>query len=605
MTIASLTTSRLGARSSDWLESFARFAQRHRNAWPAVGIVIATVVAYHFTLSSFFDFLSRDTPLAYLPLLPLFCIGIAIVTAKRYGTARTPIQDRQIDFLIGVPVILVALALITIAPAIASAYYWTDRADVVSLALFAFGATTLAYGITWAWRLRASFIFLLLMWPALYLHLLSPVMQQFADWTNSALALVVQHLPLGVVADPSAQTVIVSPPHAAPVTISIVSACSGANSVLGFALIGGAILTTMSGGRGRKLLWWITGMVLCFVFNLLRLLSIVGISALGHSGFALGGYHAVIGLVLFAIAVVVMLYALPLFGLHSKDAVQEIGRAAKPTAPTPKLADLVAQSAAGTASMSVMAPRTAVPTARASRAPRRRAARRRIAIGLVCAFTAIVALADHGLQPYAAFEDGTGSPTVHPFGINSAPAGWQVEQIAEYPWVTQYFGSNATWLRYLVTRPGSGNVAYADVILTDDKGSLDTYSVQNCFLFHNYDVRTAERVDLGNGVVGLLLNYSDPSTNSRWATMSWAWPVNNKGETYYERINLTSSPVQGSGLQPGIARPGGLEQLLLDLLNGVSGGRNDPAAVPLFHNVDDNLEGEAYGLVGHAVKLAP
>src|SRR5438270_13525530 len=134
MSIASLTASRFGARSSQWLESFVRFAQRYRRAWPAVGIVIATVVAYHFTLASFFDFLSRDTPLAYLPLLPLFCLGIAIVTAKRYAKAP-PIQDRQIDFLIGVPLIVLALALITLAPAIASAYYWTDRADVVSLAL--------------------------------------------------------------------------------------------------------------------------------------------------------------------------------------------------------------------------------------------------------------------------------------------------------------------------------------------------------------------------------------------------------------------------------------------------------------------------------------
>ena len=602
MTIASLTSSRLGARSSDSVDGFVRFAQRYRQAWPAVGIVIATIVAYHFTLSSFFDFLSRDTPLAYLPLLPLFCIGIAIVTAKRYGTARKPIQDRQIDFLIGVPVIIVALALITIAPAIASAYYWTDRADVVSLALFAFGATTLAYGITWAWRLRASFVFLLLMWPALYLHLLSSVLQKFADWTNAALALLVVHLPFGVsLGAPGSGTVIVNPQHAAPVSIVISSACSGANSVLGFALIGGAILTTMGGGRGRKLLWWISGMALCFVFNLLRLLSIVGLSALGQSTFALGGYHAVIGLILFAIAVVVMLYALPLFGLHPRESVMDPSAAPRPAAPPPNLSEMVTQSVTTTSPMSVMSPPPAAP---AVKAPKPRRVRRRVAIGLVCTFTAIVALADHGLQPYAAFEDGTGAPTVHPFGVNSAPSGWQIQQIAEYPWVTQYFGENATWFRYLVSRPGSTNVSYADVILTDDKGSLDTYSVQNCFLFHNYDVRTAERMDLGNGVVGLLLNYSDPSTNSRWATMSWAWPVNNKGETYYERINLTSSPVQGSGLQPGIARPGGLEQLLLDLLNGVSGGRNDPAAVPLFHNVDDNLEGEAYGLVGHAVKLA-
>ena len=121
-----------------------RFAQRHRDAWPAVAIIVATVAAYHFTLTSLFDFLRLDTPLAYLPLLPLFCIGIAMITARRFEQAKRPIQDRQIDFLVGIPMVVLALLLITLAPVIASAYYWSDRADVVSLALFAAGATPVA-----------------------------------------------------------------------------------------------------------------------------------------------------------------------------------------------------------------------------------------------------------------------------------------------------------------------------------------------------------------------------------------------------------------------------------------------------------------------------
>jgi len=603
MSIASLTASRFGVRSTDWVRRFVKFANRHRQAWPAVGIVIATVVAYHFTLASFFDFLSRDTPLAYLPLLPLFCLGIAIVTAKRYAKAP-PIKDRQTDFLIGIPLIVLALALITVAPAIASAYYWTDRADVVSLALFACGATIIGYGITWAWRLRASFVFLLLMWPALYLHLLNSVMQKFADWTNAAIAVIVVHLPLGVtLGAPGSGEVIVNPAHMAPVPIQISSACSGANSVLGFALIGGAVLTTMGGGKGRKLLWWITGMALCFVFNIVRLLSIVALSAMGHSTFALGGYHAVIGLILFAVAVVVMLYALPLFGLQPREAVQERARAVT-KAVSSKASSLLATHLPSTQAPAAAQSSTLVSRPAAQSSRRVRVTRKRLAIGLVAVFTMIVALADHGLQPYAAFEDGTGAPTVRVFGMQSGLPGWGVIETNTYPWVTQYYGDNATWNRYQITRPGSTGVAYADVVLTDDKGSLDTYNVQNCFLFHNYDIRTAERIDLGYGVTGLLLNYTDPSVNQRWATVSWAWPVAYKGTTYYERVNLTSSPYSGTQA-PGDQRPGdGLQQILLDLLNGLSGARDDPKAKPMFHNIDNNLTSEAYLLVGRTVKAA-
>ncbi len=130
MSSASLSTG-VGQRRSGWLTRSGQFAQRHREAWPAAGIVIATLVAYHFTLLSLFDFLSLETPLAYLPLLPIFCIGIAVITANRYAHAPKPIMDRQIDFLVGIPLVVIALLLITLAPVIASTYYWTDRADVV------------------------------------------------------------------------------------------------------------------------------------------------------------------------------------------------------------------------------------------------------------------------------------------------------------------------------------------------------------------------------------------------------------------------------------------------------------------------------------------
>jgi hypothetical protein len=222
--------------------------------------------------------------------------------------------------------------------------------------------------------------------------------------------------------------------------------------------------------------------------------------------------------------------------------------------------------------------------------------------------TVVVAIADHGLQPYAAFDDGSGSPTVKPFNqLTSAPSkNWTIFENATYTWATEYFGADATWVRYEVTPPGGG-VSWADVVLTDDKGSLDAYNLENCFLFHDYDIVTSERIDLGGGVYGLLLNYHDPAENQNWASVSWAWPVNYKGTTYYERIDLTSSPLGGVGTGntaavPGVAQPSfGIQDLFLDLLNGVSGGHNDPNAAKLYAKVDTSLESTAAQLVAHTV----
>jgi len=596
MSSASLSSA-VGRRTGGWLERSTQFAQRHREAWPAVGIVIATLAAYHFTLLSLFDFLRLETPLAYLPLLPIFCIGIAVITANRYAHAPKPIMDRQIDFLVGIPLVIVALLLITLAPVIASTYYWTDRADVVSMAMFAAGATIIAYGITWFWRLKAAFLFLLLMWPALYLHLMAGVMQSFSNWTNAMMAQVVHHLPLGASLGSNAGDVIINQANGSPLTISIGSACSGADTVLGFALVGGAVLTVLGGGKGRKLLWWVAGMVLAFALNILRLTSIIALAHAGHPSFALGGYHAVIGLVLFAIAVLVMLWALPWFGLHLKEPIAAAAKSSvAPPAPIAPAPDRVSGAVAGMTIFGTAHTRSARAWTRG----------RKFATGAVLVLTAFVALADHGLQPYAAFDDGSGAPTVKTFSATAAaPAGWQVYQIAQYYWAKQYFGDNSTWNRYTVVPPHGSGVAYADVVLTSDKSTLDTYNLLNCFLFHNYDIRTSERVDLGGGVYGLLLNYSDPATNTKWGTVSWAWPVTYKGDTYYERIALTSSPIQGAGAAasaPSFQPQGGIQDIFLDMLNGVSGGHNDPAAAPLFHTVDNALESEAQVLVHRAVQ---
>jgi exosortase/archaeosortase family protein len=590
MSSASISTVQAGRRRFAWLERSMQFAQQHREAWPAVGIVIATLVAYHFTLASLFDFLRLETPLAYLPLLPIFCVVIAAITVRRYADAERPIVDRQIDVIVAVPLIIVALLMITLEPVIASAYYWTDRMDVVSMALFAAGATIILYGVTWFWRLKASFLFLLLMWPAIYLHLMAGVMQSFSDWTNATMAQVVHHLPLGASLDANPGDVIISQGHNAQLVINIGTACSGADTVLGFALVGGAVLTVLGVGKGRKLLWWVSGIVLTFVLNIIRLTSIITLAHVGQPSFALGGYHAVIGLVLFGLAVLGMLWALPLFGLRVRDpAPATTRRTEEPTveAPVPTAA----------------APTTAIGALTRLRPMLR--SRRTLAISAVVVLTAVVALVDQGLLPYAAFDDGSGSPTVRVFaGAASAPAAWNVQPVGEYPWVTQYFGASSTWVRYAI-RNGQPGQVWADVVLTADKSTLDTYNLLNCFLFHDYDIRTTQRIDLGSGMYGLLLNYSDPQGGSRWSTVSWAWPVTHAGDSYYERITLTSSPLQGP-LAPGTTfQPaGGPQDIFLDLLNGVSGGRNDPSAAVFYRNVDTSLRAEAQALVGHAVAQA-
>jgi exosortase/archaeosortase family protein len=584
MTSASSLLARAREIAGRQAEAFMVWARRYRTLWPAAAIVLVTAVAYNLTLSSMFDYLRLETPLAYLPLLPFFAIGIALLTAHRYRNVTGGLRDRQTDFLIGIPMIVLALVLITIVPALASTYYWSNRPDVLSMALFVGGLITIFYGINWFWRLKSALVFLVLMWPALYLNIMPGVMQSFTDATNSALAKVVHLLPLGVSLTGQPGILSVHQASGTPLTVSVGTACSGADSVLGFLLIGAAILTAVGGGGRRKLLWMIVGLALTFAVNVLRLTSILALASAGHPDLALGGYHAVIGLILFTLVIAAMMRLLPVFGLRPRPEVVVSGRSRQ------------------------LAPTISRPPASVRR--------RRVVIGTMATLALVGGFLNQGLAPYAAFQDGTGSPSVVPFSTTSAPTGMQVSYYQDYPWAKQYFGANSTFTRYYVsgapsTSPSPStvtagfvqeNLVYADVVRTDDKGSLDAYNLQNCFLFHDYNITTSQRIDVGNGVTALMLNYAAPGNPpQRWASVSWAWPVDYQGQTYFERVTLTSSLTTG-GADADVSPSGGLQGMLVSFLNLLNGSHDDPKLDAQYKSADAVLRADAAALVSHAVK---
>jgi exosortase/archaeosortase family protein len=564
----------LGVRWERWTDPGLQAVRAHPALARAGVLLVAVVIAYHFTLVTLLDYLRLDTPLAYLPLLPGFTLWTIYVRVRKYQKAPPPIQDRQVDFLIGIPLLGVAILLITVVPAIWSTYYWSERPDVLSMGFFVSAGIILFFGFNWFWRLRGPLFFILLMWPALYLHFMAGVMQSFTDATNRALAAVVAHLPLGVKLAGSPGLIEVHQHSGAPLLVSVGTACSGANSVLGFLLIGGAVVLAYSGRRVFKLAWLATGMALTFVLNVGRLASILGIAAAGQPSFALGAYHAVIGLILFSIAVVVMILLLPLFRLRVE---------------TPRPTRLPAG-----------------PPAVRSVTPFKLSQVRRGAVALMVAFVAVVAVsasANHDLLAYAAFIDGTGHPTVGQFATSATVKGQRIYPVASYPWAKQYFGANSSFDRYLVSSTsGAGGAVWADVVRTDDRGSLDAYNLENCFLFHNYNISTARRVDVGEGVTALLLNYTDSTTHRRWATVSWAWPIRYKNSTYYERVALTSDLNRKDAQAPDF-RPGdGFRSAVIDLWNGLEGQKTDAKVDHDFASADTYLKELAGKLVGDTVR---
>jgi hypothetical protein len=147
-------------------------------------------------------------------------------------------------------------------------------------------------------------------------------------------------------------------------------------------------------------------------------------------------------------------------------------------------------------------------------------------------------------------------------------------------------------------------VLWADVVTTPDDSALQTYTIENCFLFHNYDIIQSRTLALGHGVTGVLLNYSDPASHGRWATLSWTWPVRLGGTTAYERIELTSDLVSGSNKMPDL-RPASapIESLVLGVENffGASSTRVGETSPRLYRGADAALASFGVAFVGTTI----
>jgi hypothetical protein len=74
------------------------------------------VLAYHLTLSDSLLNLRLGAPASYLALVPFVAIWAAWEATRQYRGAPPPIRDRQLDVILGLPLLLVALFLVTVIP---------------------------------------------------------------------------------------------------------------------------------------------------------------------------------------------------------------------------------------------------------------------------------------------------------------------------------------------------------------------------------------------------------------------------------------------------------------------------------------------------------
>jgi exosortase/archaeosortase family protein len=227
--------------------------------------------------------------------------------------------------------------------------------------------------------------FLFLAWTYPYTSVLLGVLNAF---TSATLAAMSKILTVVHVATPQAGNnaifTVVHDGH--PFNLSVISACSGVSSVVGFLLVGAAFASIIRGPLIRKILWLLGGMLLLWILNLGRLVLVFWAGQHYGEHFAIGVLHPYIGLVLFALGVTVMILCAGPLGLR-------IGMENR--GPDPD----------------------------GSQSPEDRQKSRRnlpvpkvfLAVSLVLVFAILVGVSNVGLQTYNLVADVSGSPTVISF----------------------------------------------------------------------------------------------------------------------------------------------------------------------------------------------
>ena len=419
-----------------------------------------------------------------------------------------PIFDRQLDYIVGLPLVGIAVLAEVVLPGRIGVMFWVNRLDLLFLPVFVAGATVLLFGVRVAWRQKVALAYLLLGWPWLYTSLLVGTLGRLTSLTVGGLsaALRVFHAATPVAGNAGLFNVV---HHGHGILISVVTACSGVDSTVGFLLTGTALAAIVSGSLLRKALWLATGLVVLWLLNLARLLLIFWVARVAGQHLALDVLHPVAGIVMFCLGVGLMSALLRPFGLTWTPAVRSTPRSSSMSPATPRV----------------------------------------FAVGAVLVVAAVIlSVSDGALRTFDPVAGATGEPKLASFLADPAhPVGWTPTFETEYLANKPLFGQDSRWFRYLysMTAPGSTSLhstlpVTADVIDAGNLSGFDAYGVTACYSFHGYTLRDVEAVSLGDGVNGQALSYSGGTAASPqdWSIVYWIWPVETAAGTRYERVIL-------------------------------------------------------------------
>ncbi|MCL5960249.1 MAG: exosortase/archaeosortase family protein [Chloroflexi bacterium] len=468
--------------------------------WPLFWLCLFVLVAAWYSLLQLASLAPSDTPLAFVALVPVLAGYLLIHDGRRPATNRDQ-ADPFVDGLAFLILFAVCSFLVFVLPVKLGWYYWLQRLDLLLVPVFATGIVFLFWGwagVATSWR---GLLYLTLVWPY-PLVLLQQGMAPILTALTTAFGRLTVHnlaLPISVSASDPSRFVGTG---AESFAIIIADECSGVNAVIGFLVVGLPLVLTWSGRPSSKVKWLLTGMAMAFFSNLLRVGILLYLSAAHGVEFALGTVHPILGTVLFVGVFMVMLVATRFFRLRFDT---------DPLSVNPPSQGML------------------IPDGFRYRV---------IVVGIAAL---VLALGQTTLVQFGPLSNDS-VPVVSAQEASSLLPnipGWNRELRQEINW-EHLFGpdSQSSVFSY---RSGEASVV-VQFVATSDKGALDSYSVEQCSLFHGEEVVGVSTVSLGHGISGRLVESKFTPVGKRKRlnanALYWVMPFAIGKHEYNARISL-------------------------------------------------------------------
>lgn len=271
----------------------------------ALWVVVSTVPLLAYA-SPLWQNILADTPIADLIWIPLLAIGWA--SWSLFTGEFTNPDDSELNGILGMSLAVMTGLALVLGPARWPSFFVYNHGGLLLWPVWILAMTWLFWGLEATRKVAAPLLYLILVWPPIFETLSNHTQSVLVRWAVSILELLSQHVQW-LHSTSIAGTFLVGY-GTQQVLVVVAQACSGADSLLGAAIVIPVIWFMLKGTEWHKTLLSTIALVGALVLNWLRLaLIVLSVHVLGPK-ITFAYIHPVLGFVLFALLAVLLVVLL-------------------------------------------------------------------------------------------------------------------------------------------------------------------------------------------------------------------------------------------------------------------------------------------------------